>query len=486
MLSTESLLLPRRAEFGSRAAQPSEGAGTGIERTYWSIMTHFEEEGTAIGYVLADGDEQAEDLSLESQETAIRQWCEQRGLRVDCFFRDEGESADADDGAKRPAFRQLMERLSELHPNVIVVSSLDRWARRLVVASESFQQMRDLGVDFASVAEGRFELSNPSSDVMLNLLASFARHRSTATAQQARREPRRLATEGSNVARFMILSGARTGSTVLAQALNSGPDIVCFRELFNLKRNEIDYSVDGYDEENAEDLALRERDPVRFLQERIFCRHPDKVGAVGFKFHYVHFWAYPDLWEALTEDTDLRVLHLRRRNLLRMLLSTKIAKSTGVWQVEPDRRSSAAIAKSREVARRLTPAHVLLALRQPRKAAAWFRKLIQPSEGQRPGSRRQATISEDEFRTFIATNEATSDSFDSLFREHPVLPMSYEDLLEDSADTFGRAQRFLDIEPKPLTVTLRRQNPEPLRDLLQNYDELCEAFRDTPYAWMFE
>ena len=33
---------------------------------------------------------------------------------------------------------------------------------------------------------------------------------------------------------------------------------------------------------------------------------------------------------------------------------------------------------------------------------------------------------------------------------------------------------------------MRRQNPEPLRELLANYDELYEAFRGTPYAAFFD
>lgn len=465
---------------------PGNRAETGIKCACWSIMNHCGAGETAIGYVRVSSDEQVEGLSLESQEAAIRQWCARHGLRVDRFFRDEGEFADTDDTAMRPAFCQLMESLSNLRPNVIVVSRLDRWARSLVVASESFQRMNELGVDFAAVADGRFEISNLSGAIMMDFLASFAQYRSATTAQHGRTEPTRLAGEGCSFTRFVILSGARTGSTMFAQALNSSPDIICFRELFNLKTNEIDYSVEGYDDKNAEDLALRKRDPVRFLRERIFCRHPDSVKAVGFKFHYVHFWAFPGLWEALTKDTDLRVLHLKRRNLLRMLLSRKIADITGVWQVEPGRRAGRPSARSREVRRKLTPAYVMLALRRPGKAAAWLRRLVQPARAGKPAPHVQATVSEEELRKFITTNEVTSAHFEELFRDHPSLTVFYEDLIGDGMPTFDAPQRFLGADPKPLTITLRRQNPEPLRELLQNYDELREAFRDTPYEWMFE
>lgn len=302
----------------------------------------------------------------------------------------------------------------------------------------------------------------------------------------AMREQTRPVGEATDYTRFVILSGARTGSTVLAQALNSSPDIICFREVFNYTLHAIDYSVAGYDNGSAEDLALRARDPIGFLRERIFCRHPDEVRAVGFKFHYLHFWGFPGLWEALAEDQQLRVLHLKRLNLLRMLLSLRIAESTGVWQKEPGRPLARAAGLADEAKRKLTPANVWRAFREPGTAAAWLRRLVHPPEIHKTAPRAPVIITEDEFRTFVFETESTSDHFDDLFREHPKLTLSFEDLLKDNAATFNRAQEFLGAEPKPLTVTLRRQNPEPLRELLQNYDELWEALRSTPHAWMFE
>jgi len=102
-------------------------------------------------------------------------------------FRDEGESAYTDDITKRIGFRDLLDRLPVLMPTVVVVFSLDRWARSLVVASESFKRMSALGIGFASVTETEFDLSNPASGFMLNMLASFAQYGSAMTAQHVRR-----------------------------------------------------------------------------------------------------------------------------------------------------------------------------------------------------------------------------------------------------------------------------------------------------------
>jgi hypothetical protein len=66
-----------------------------------------------------------------------------------------------------------------------------------------------------------------------------------------------------------------------------------------------------------------------------------------------------------------------------------------------------------------------------------------------------------------------------------MLAVFYEDLVDRREDVLREVQSFLGIEPRPLTVTLRKQNPEPLRELVENYDELYAAFKDTPEAALF-
>ena len=75
---------------------------------------------------------------------------------------------------------------------------------------------------------------------------------------------------------------------------------------------------------------------------------------------------------------------------------------------------------------------------------------------------------------------------DEAFESHPKLTVFYEDLVQRPQEVFAHVQSFLGLDPRPLAVTSHRQNPEPLRELLGNYAELREAFRDTPYAWLFD
>jgi putative DNA-invertase from lambdoid prophage Rac len=57
--------------------------------------------------------------------------------------------------------------------DVIVVWRLDRWGRSLSDLTHSFEELRAIGVDFASVTEG-LDFSTPAGRAMAGMLAIFA------------------------------------------------------------------------------------------------------------------------------------------------------------------------------------------------------------------------------------------------------------------------------------------------------------------------
>jgi hypothetical protein len=278
--------------------------------------------------------------------------------------------------------------------------------------------------------------------------------------------------DSTDYVRFIILSGARTGSHMLAQALDSSPRIVCFREVFNFVQDFIQFDVEGYDNFDARDISLRSENPIRFLEERIFCSYPGQIRAVGFKLHYGQSWGFPGLLERLTEDKGIRVIHLRRRNLLRMLVSLKLAQATGVFLVD-----------SRPI---LTPATVSKAIRHPAKAVVRLRRRLRQLTASPQTSRPRVRVPPEELFDFIVRTRIRSANWDDLFRAHPKMEVFYEDLLDRREAVFAEAQPFLGVEAVPLTVSLRRQNPEPLRELVENFDELYDAFKHAPEAAYFD
>lgn len=150
-------------------------------------MSQPNERRSAVAYVRVSSDEQVEGLSLTSQEDKIREWCDAKGFEIIAMFRDEGESAYNDDISKRPQFAALLDRLPDLKPDVVVVFSLDRWARSTVVSSQTFRLLAELHIGFASVTESIWDFSEPSSRLVLGFLASFAEYSSASTAQHVRR-----------------------------------------------------------------------------------------------------------------------------------------------------------------------------------------------------------------------------------------------------------------------------------------------------------
>ncbi len=259
---------------------------------------------------------------------------------------------------------------------------------------------------------------------------------------------------------------------MLAQALNSSPKITCFGDVFNAQADSIQVFVGSDDKFSGRVLSMRSRHPVRFLEEHIYHPYPQEVGAAGFKFHYDQFWGYPGLLRRLVDDRELHVLHLRRQNLLRTLVSLKIARETDVFL--------------QDARPRITLSRLLRVTRRPSRAAAWLRRRLRPPKALRKDSRPRVTVSADELFDFAVRTTMVADKHDELFGEHPKFPVLYEDMVDRRQEVFSQVQSFLGVEPAPLTITLRRQNPEPLRALIENYDELYEAFKHTSAAAFFE
>src|SRR5215471_1785361 len=113
----------------------------------------------------------------------------------------QGEYVDqAISGTKdsRPAMNRLMEAARRRTVDAIVCWKIDRWGRSMPGFISSVQELRSLGVRFIAVTQGiDTDESNPTSRLMLNLLAAFAEferelivERTRAGLQRARREGR--------------------------------------------------------------------------------------------------------------------------------------------------------------------------------------------------------------------------------------------------------------------------------------------------------
>jgi len=223
--------------------------------------------------------------------------------------------------------------------------------------------------------------------------------------------------------RFIVLTRSRTGSNMLISCLGSHPAIHAEGEIFQ---------------------RMNGRTSGEIL-DAVFGDRPRRIRAVGFKIFYYHPLDAPrvGVWDVLQAMRELHVIHLRRRNLLRTLVSRKIAGARDIWcSLDEDRAGGVEAGK-------------------------------------------QVTMTADELRAGFRQTREWEDECLRMFRVQPLLEVVYEDFVADPQVQFRRITDFLGLPYRPPQTSLRRQNPEPLRRLVINFEELAREFSGTEWAAFF-
>lgn len=265
----------------------------------------------------------------------------------------------------------------------------------------------------------------------------MAKNRVTLTREAARRaralgrDPRRWArgmryalgavTGTRDFERFVIVSRSRSGSNLLVSLLDDHPQIRAEGELLG--------RLDG----------RRPEDVLR----RLYRRHPPGIRAVGFKYFYYHpVDGEPAAVWRLLDPTEYRIVHLRRENPLRAIVSRQIASTSQAW--------------SRRRGQEL------------------------------PIERRRVQMSPSELKNHLERTRTWEAEARARWGRGRYVEVTYEALASDPASISRSIQEFLGVDPHPTRTPLRRQNPERTSELLENYEELREAFASTEWASLFD
>lgn len=272
---------------------------------------------------------------------------------------------------------------------------------------------------------------------------------------------------------FIILSTARTGSVFLQTLLESHSNIKIFGELFNL----------GYLARRVAIEALK--DPLKYVKNKIYKSYPPQIKAVGFRIFYYqatraslrslnpqkntgndlkkriqNFYQYifyqciknifgfdnlgrklEKVWTQLKQDSELKIIHLKRRNMLKTSLSLKRAFLTMEWArvTEKSHYEQAAIHLDYD-----------WCLDQFQKTRSWEQK------------------------------------YDSFFQNNKKIEVVYEDLCKDTDAVIKTVLSFLGLQYEALKSPLIKQNNRLLSETISNYWELKERFKNTPWIGFFE
>lgn len=245
----------------------------------------------------------------------------------------------------------------------------------------------------------------------------------------------------SSYRRFVIVGIARTGSNLLIDLLNAHTQVLAFGELFR-SPDSIGWDVPPFITYRSPKVnAVYHADPLAFLERHVFRRWPKEYSAVGFKLFYYHARQPPHslVWDYLAKDSNIRILHIKRRNGLNQYYSLQLAHRTNIWT-----GTGASVDD---------PPPMRLEIEACQKHFSWVRNL-----------------------------EAECVEF---FRSHRVREVYYEDLVANQNREMKGVQHFLDLQQQPVRTKLVRQRRRPLSQAIANYGELKQAFMNTPWAEFF-
>ena len=233
--------------------------------------------------------------------------------------------------------------------------------------------------------------------------------------------------------KFIILGRSRVGSNLLISYLNSHPSVYAHGELFG------NTTPSGL-------VEFRWNKPEEYLYKYGYRNYSSRIKAVGFKIFYYHpVKGEPKkIWDILKNIDGLKVIHLKRRNILSTHVSKEIAGKTDKWTTT----GNTVPVNERTIC--LSPEDCLKAFEETRQ---W----------------------ENHFNDFFNNNNGG--------RNYDVY---YEDLITNTDDELKKILHFLNQDEYELKTSLKKQNPEPLNKLISNYDELKNHFQGTQWSRFFE
>jgi LPS sulfotransferase NodH len=236
----------------------------------------------------------------------------------------------------------------------------------------------------------------------------------------------------------IILTSQRSGSTFLQYCLDAHPSIRCYGEWLvgghlvapqPFRGRRILTKAWRY-------VVIRAWDPVSIL-DRHYAREEAPVVAFRAMYNHVDNRRVRDY---LVRHSEIRVIHLRRDNLLKQYVSKVLlgAKRERAWQPHTDHRIPV-------VSVRISPERAIKEMSRVRDAFA---------------------------------------DFEQLLSGHRKIELVYERMVNGqtlSHEAWSKISELLEIEPAEIGSDLVKMNPHDLRPMVENYEELAAALAGTEF-----
>lgn len=244
----------------------------------------------------------------------------------------------------------------------------------------------------------------------------------------------------SDYTKFIILGRSRTGSNFLRGLLNSHPAVIVLGEIFR-NQDAIDFDHPQFPTTKSI-MRIYQQDPSRFLEKIVFRKIPANYMALGFKLFYYHANENPfkKVWSNLKERSDLHIIHIKRKNILRTHLSRENAVKTGQWV---------------------------------------------NTSGKEIHFQTYKLDYDSLLHDFVQTRQWEQQA-DIFFSAHPKLEVIYEELSENTDQEIRKIQQFLDLPDHRVQPQTFKQIQRPLYEIIENYEDLKSKFKNTEWAVFFE
>jgi LPS sulfotransferase NodH len=253
--------------------------------------------------------------------------------------------------------------------------------------------------------------------------------------------------------RFILLSTQRSGTTFIQHWLNSHPQISCHTELF-LPSYEKPESFKSLCDRRilsryffkfyrmAPKLKLSRLFMAKLVKkflEDFYGKEEKTSKAAGFRLMYGQLGTFPMLKEILLEQNTY-VIHLIRKNKLKVHLS----------KITREKRGGEA-----------------------------------NSAMQCPAI--QVTVDTQPLITIFERYRKLEERWGNVFAANRYLEITYEDFFDDNAAVTKKVEDFLGVIPGQWGwPKLKKLNPDSLKEIINNYDEVAGALQGTPFAHYLE
>lgn len=242
--------------------------------------------------------------------------------------------------------------------------------------------------------------------------------------------------------RFILLAGRRSGTTLLLKSLDSHPEIQCCKEVFSTKKRFHFFQVDKPSSPFYKFRSASKRRQINYVFRRkqlidaflteLYATIDNPKAAIV-RVAYTQADKYPEILEWAIEN-KVGVIHLVRDNSLKTVVSLFTSQKRGIYH---------STSKIEQITIRVSP-------RTLKRRVAALTKQIK------------------KYRTIL--------------KEQRHCEVSYESFVANRDAETRRILDFLHIDQFiPLTTDLIKLNPDSVVDILENYEEVAQAFKDTVF-----